>query len=186
MQRFYTTLLLLLPCLFFQNNLLAQKAQKVELTSTWVRAPLQLPKGKAKIDVSGLLPGNTYAVVAIGMVIGQKASFEISPDDNAGISRGSASTARFVPQFNSPHSLTTGLVTNGGSTYYVKWLDRELRLAEQPLGSCSGLALPSVGSLSLPSASDVQDPSDATNTTVYIGAKPTLTSAPAVIHGVVQ
>ncbi len=110
----------------------------------------------------------------------------VSPDDNAEISCGSSSNARFVPQFTIPHSLTTGLVTNGGSTYYVKWLDRELRLAEQPLGSCSGLALPSVGSLSLPSASDVQDPSDATNTTVYIGAKPTLTSAPAVIHGVVQ
>ena len=90
MQRFYTTLLLFVPCLFFQNNLLAQKAQKVELTNTWVRAPLQLPKGKAKIDVSGLLPGNTYAVVAIGMVIGQKAIFEISPDDNAGLSQLSA------------------------------------------------------------------------------------------------
>jgi len=91
-----------------------------------------------------------------------------------------------VPQFSIPHDLSAGAVTSGASTYYVKWLDRELRLAQVPLANCATLGLPALASFTMPGSEDVQDPSDGTRPAVYIGTKPALTSAPAVIHGVVQ
>lgn len=109
----------------------------------------------------------------------------VSPHDNVEVNC-SNGNARFVPQFSIPHDLAAGAVTSGPSTYYVKWLDRELRLAQVPLANCATLGLPALASFTLPGSADVQDPSDGTQPAVYIGAKPALTSAPAVIHGVVQ
>lgn len=110
----------------------------------------------------------------------------VSADDNSEVSCAGGSNVRFVPRFSIPFSLTTGVVTHASTPYYVKWLDRELRLAEEPLGNCGTLTLPSIGGLTLPTAADVQDPSDPAQTSVYIGTKPSITSAPTVIHGVVR
>ncbi len=110
----------------------------------------------------------------------------VSSVDNSEVSCAGGGHVRFVPQFSIPFSLTAGVVTHDSTPYYVKWLDRELRLAEEPAGNCSALTLPSLGGLTLPSAGDVLDPSDPAQTSVYIGTKPAVTSAPAVIHGVVR
>jgi hypothetical protein len=110
----------------------------------------------------------------------------VSAIDNSEVNCAGGSNVRFVPLFSIPFSLSTGTVTQGASSYYVKWLDRELRLSEQALGSCSTLTLPSIGGLTLPTSGDVLDPSDPANTSVYIGAKPSVTDAPSVVHGVVQ
>lgn len=110
----------------------------------------------------------------------------VSSVTNLPVDCGPGSDVRYVPNFTVPYDRTVGIVTDGGTSYWVKWLDRELRLAKVANGNCSGLTLPSVGSLSLPTSADVVDPSDPANTAVYIGTKPALQSAPAVIHGVVQ
>lgn len=110
----------------------------------------------------------------------------VSAVDNSEVSCAGGGNVRFVPRFSIPFSLATGVVTHNATPYYVKWLDRELRLAEESLGTCSALTLPTLGSLTLPTAGDVQDPSDPAQASVYIGPKPSVTSAPAVIHGVVQ
>lgn len=110
----------------------------------------------------------------------------VSAVDNTEVSCAAGGDVRFVPRFSIPYSLTAGRVTRNATPYYVKWLDRELRLAPQPLGHCAALTLPSPGGLTLPDAGDVQDPSDPAQPAVYIGPKPSLTLAPAVIHGVVQ
>lgn len=93
--------------------------------------------------------------------------------------------ARYVPEFMIPFDQTVGRVTSGGSTYLVKWLDREIRLAKKATSVCTaaGLSLPS--GLSLPTSADLKDPSNAA-ADVYIGTKPVVTSAPRVIHGEVK
>ena len=74
---------------------------------------------------------------------------------------------------------------SSNNTYYVKWLDREVRFNKVANSFCSPLVA-ELGSLSnLPSLSNLNDPSNSTDST-YIGAKPTLTSAPRVLDGVVQ
>jgi hypothetical protein len=99
----------------------------------------------------------------------------------------SSQGARYVPAFAIPYDETKGLLTSidGQTTYLAKWLDREIRFAKKPLSSCSaaGLSLPS--NVTLPTAADLRDPSDASSS-VYIGAKPTVTAAPRVIHGDVK
>lgn len=93
--------------------------------------------------------------------------------------------ARYVPEFAIPFSQTTGTVTNGSTTYLVKWLDREIRFAKKTVTDCTaaGLSLPS--GVTLPTSAGLKDPSSSSSD-VYIGAKPTVTDAPRVIHGVVQ
>ena len=92
---------------------------------------------------------------------------------------------RYVPSFVIPHDTTTGVVTADGTTYYVKWLEREIRFARKPLSVCdtAGLTVPS--GITLPTAADLKDPSDPASD-VYIGARPSVTSAPRVIHGEVK
>jgi hypothetical protein len=91
--------------------------------------------------------------------------------------------ARYVPEFVIPLSDTTGVVTAGSTNYLVKWLDREIRFARKSLATCNALTVPT--NVTLPSASGLQNPADS-NSTAYIGAKPTVTSAPRVIHGDVK
>ena len=78
---------------------------------------------------------------------------------------------------------TTGVVTSGSSQYLVKWLDREIRFARKNLSACAALTVPT--NVTLPDSSTALNPSDP-NSTAYIGAKPTVTSAPRVIHGDVK
>jgi hypothetical protein len=93
--------------------------------------------------------------------------------------------SRYVPAFVIPYDAAVGQVSDGQTTYLVKWLDREIRFAQKPLNTClaAGLTVPS--NVTLPTASDLKDPSDSSSD-VYIGAKPTVTSAPRVIHGDVK
>lgn len=89
---------------------------------------------------------------------------------------------RYVPAFVIPQSTTTGVVTANGTSYLVKWLDREIRFAPKATSVCTtaGLTLP-VGMV-LPTSADLKNPSDA-NSDAYIGAKPAVDEAPRVIHG---
>lgn len=93
------------------------------------------------------------------------------------------SQARYVPEFVIPYDVLIGRVTTSDATYLVKWLEREIRFAPKDPSECASLALPST--VALPTAQDVVDPSDP-DSSVYIGAKPTVTSAPRVVHGEVK
>lgn len=94
-----------------------------------------------------------------------------------------AEGAREVAAFMIPMDETTGRVTAGDATYLVKWLNREIRFAVKPSGACASLLLPD--SVELPTAAGLIDPTDE-QSSIYIGARPTLTSAPRVIHGEVK
>jgi hypothetical protein len=92
---------------------------------------------------------------------------------------------RYVPSFVIPHSTTQGAVTADGTTYYVKWLQREIRFARKDLSVCNaaGLAVPS-GS-TLPTSADLRDPTDPASP-IYVGVRPAVTSAPRVVQGEVK
>jgi len=110
----------------------------------------------------------------------------VSPVTNAPVNC-SLQGARYVPSFAIPFDETTGRATSidGQTSYLVKWLDREIRFAQKPLtaSASAGLTLPS--NVTLPTATNLKDPSDSSSD-VYIGEKPTVTSAPRVIHGDVK
>lgn len=93
--------------------------------------------------------------------------------------------ARYVPAFVIPYDEVAGRVSNGGTNYLVKWLDREIRFAKKDVAVCAsaGVTLPSA--LALPDASGLANPSDPASP-VYIGDKPVLSSAPRVIDGDVK
>ncbi len=91
---------------------------------------------------------------------------------------------RFVPAFVIPFDTTQGVVRNGSTSYYVKWLDREMRFSQVGAGNCSALTLPSSG-LTLPDATGFQSPGESSSAN-YIGALPTVTAAPRVIAGEVK
>lgn len=92
---------------------------------------------------------------------------------------------RWTSKFTIPFDTTNGVVTAnaGATTYYVKPLDKEVRLANVLTSTCTtaGLTVPATGSVTLPAVTDWVDPA-ATN----VGTKPTVTDAPRVIHGVKQ
>ena len=93
--------------------------------------------------------------------------------------------ARYVPSFVIPFDEVQGRVQAGDRTLLVKWLEREIRFARKPLASCTnaGITLPS--GLSLPTAADLANPSDA-NSPIFIGVKPAVSGAPRVVHGEVK
>jgi len=93
--------------------------------------------------------------------------------------------SRYVPAFVIPFDEAAGQVSIDGTSYLVKWLDREIRFARKEVSVCqtAGLTLPD--GLTLPSASDLRNPSDPASP-IYIGAKPEVTAAPRVIHGEVK
>jgi hypothetical protein len=94
--------------------------------------------------------------------------------------------ARYVPAFAIPYDPSAtpqqGIVTTSNATYLVKWLDREIRFAQQPAATCSSAGL-STSHATLPDASGLRDPSDPSSA-VYNGAEPQPTNtAPRVIQG---
>lgn len=91
---------------------------------------------------------------------------------------GGGNTQRFVPAFSIKDgaALTS---TNPAGTYYVKYLEREMRFAQVAASSCNTLTLPT--GVALPSA-----PTSANDPRAAMGAEPVVTTAPKVIHGVVQ
>lgn len=89
---------------------------------------------------------------------------------------------RWVPAFVIPFDVTTGVVHDGATPYYVRWLDREVRFSVAQNG-CTGLTLPA--SLTLPDGSGALKPGVSTSAN-YIGTMPVVTDAPRVIHGEVK
>jgi len=96
--------------------------------------------------------------------------------------------ALYVSAFQIPFDATQGLVTasaNGVKTpYLVKWLDRQILLAQKPASTCTGAGL-TTSPATLPGASGLEDPSDPSSS-VYNGVQPTVSSAPRVIQGEVM
>jgi hypothetical protein len=92
---------------------------------------------------------------------------------------------RYVPSFVIPKDATTGKVTADGTTYLVKWLEREIRFARKNLAVCNGAGLTIPTGMTLPTADDLKNPSDPASS-IYIGVRPTVTAAPRVIHGEVK
>ncbi|HTU65676.1 MAG TPA: hypothetical protein VMF52_06990 [Steroidobacteraceae bacterium] len=92
---------------------------------------------------------------------------------------------RYVPSIVIPHDATNGVVTTNGTTYYVKWLEREIRFARKSLSVCDGASLVVPSGVTLPTAADLRDPSDSASP-IYTGTRPTVTAAPRVIQGDVK
>jgi len=88
--------------------------------------------------------------------------------------------ARYVPAFAIPGGAS---VTSNGHTYLVKWLEREIRFARKNPVACAALSLPANGAITLPTADDINDPSDSSDSAHYIGTKPEIDAAPRVIQG---
>ncbi len=88
--------------------------------------------------------------------------------------------ARWVPAFD---IVDGSAVTDGSQNYYVKFLEREMRLSKVSCGVVSGsLSLSAASALALPDASLVN-----VNPKTTLGSEPTPASTkPAVIDGIVQ
>lgn len=89
--------------------------------------------------------------------------------------------SRYVPSFVIPFDEAIGRVNNGATPYLSKWLDREIRFASKNTAVCDAAGVTLGASVTLPDASGLMDPSDSASS-IYIGAKPTVTDAPRVIH----
>ncbi len=110
----------------------------------------------------------------------------VSPSTNAVVScEGDGEDKRYVAAFTIPFSTTQGKVTLGDTTYFVKWLDREIRFANKPTSVCDSAGLVTPTGVTLPTAAELQNPSDPSSA-LYIGTKPVVTAAPRVIHGEVK
>jgi hypothetical protein len=101
----------------------------------------------------------------------------------------SSGVARYVPAFAVPYDPSAnpqqGVVATSTRTYLVKWLDREIRFAQEPAATCSNAGL-STAHATLPDASGLQNPGDPSSA-VYNGAEPTpANTAPRVIQGEVM
>jgi hypothetical protein len=97
--------------------------------------------------------------------------------------------ARYVPAFAVPYDPSAnpqqGIVATSTKNYLVKWLDREIRFAQQPSATCSNAGL-STSHATLPDASDLKDPSDPSSA-VYNGVAPQpANTAPRAIQGEVM
>lgn len=97
-------------------------------------------------------------------------------------------TAVYISAFEIPYDATLGVVTSSNNgvttTYLVKWLNRQILLAQEPTTTCTGAGLATT-SATLPDGSGLQDPSSSSSS-VYNGAEPSITSAPRVIQGQVM
>jgi hypothetical protein len=99
---------------------------------------------------------------------------------------------RWTPQFSIPTGLPDGVVTvssgqtGAGTVYLVKALQKEVRLGKVVTSSCTGLTLPTAGSVTLPDNTSWSDPSSSSSSN-YVGTKPDFGGtppAPQVIQGV--
>jgi hypothetical protein len=111
----------------------------------------------------------------------------VRPQDNTVVDcNTSGAEVRYVPAFAIPYdpnaTAQQGVVTAGDATYLVKWLDREIRFAQQPAATCSSAGLQATHA-ALPDATGLHDPSDPSSG-VYNGIEPQPTNtAPRVIQG---
>jgi hypothetical protein len=107
----------------------------------------------------------------------------VDPDTNQPVQCGNGSgsgKARWVPAFDIKDGST---VSDGSHSYFVKFLEREMRLSKVNCGSVSGsLNLNTAGTLQLPDSTSMDESPKTKN-----GAEPTPASTkPSVIDGIVQ
>jgi hypothetical protein len=146
--------------------------------------PTMIPFSPSLVNTTGLTMGNTLLGSTIQLQYGGFGELQgipgscVNPSTNETVNCGTSLSGglqvRYVPAF----SITDGTsATVSGSTKWIKYLDREIRLSEVAQSNCSSLTLPTAATL----------PSSATDPRPSTGAEPSLsTSIPAVIHGVVQ
>ncbi|MDB6090948.1 MAG: hypothetical protein JWN85_3732 [Gammaproteobacteria bacterium] len=116
----------------------------------------------------------------------------VSPTTNAPVDC-STPNSRYVPEFVIPYdpaaSPQQGVVTTTSSgvttSYLVKWLQREIRFAVKDATVCTNDHLQAPVNVQLPTAAGLKDPSSSSSD-IYLGAEPTVTSAPRVIQGDVK
>jgi len=158
-------------------------------------APLNV-SFKVPANVSGTVPYGSYANTNLilqyggfGDLWGIPGSCVSSITNQPVDCNDPSGAARYVAAFAIPYDPNSnpqkGTVTNGSSTYLVKWLDREIRFAQLPAATCSNAGL-ATSHATLPDASALQDPSNSSST-VYNGVEPTPSNtAPRVIQGEVK
>lgn len=108
----------------------------------------------------------------------------VDPLTNATVSCANSNVDN-VAAFEIPDDLTLGTVTSGQTTYLVKWLQREIRFAQQDSSVCTAAALTLPVGVSLPDTSSLQSTVDP-NSPIYVGPEPTVSAAPRVVQGVVE
>ncbi len=106
----------------------------------------------------------------------------VDPVNNASVDC-STPNARYVPQFSIPDGATMTLATPS-TPLIVKALNAEIRLKNLGASASSACAAMTLTPVTLPNGG-THDPSDASDVE-YLGSKPSVTAAPAVIDGVVQ
>ena len=149
----------------------------------------QVPAGAQYGDYAGTSIVLQYS--GFGNLFGIPGSC-VSATTNASVACG-AEGSRYVPQFVIPYdpsaSPQKGVVTNtsssGTTSYLVKWLQREIRFAVKSPSVCTTANLVAPTNVSLPTAAMLKNPSSSSSD-VYLGTRPTLTSAPRVIQGEVK
>jgi hypothetical protein len=147
----------------------------------------------APLNVSFTVPANTSGNAPYGTFAGANVTLQyggfgnlwgipstcIDITSNIACTFGASGTLsqnqRWTPQFSIPAGSN---VTAAGTSYLVKALDKEVRLANVNVTNCSTLTVG--GAVTLPALSGWQDP------TTIVGAIPTFTTVPAprVIQGV--
>jgi hypothetical protein len=108
----------------------------------------------------------------------------VSPQTNAEVAC-EGENVRYVPSFVIPYDTSQGVVTANGTTYLVKWLEREIRFARKSLSVCDGAGLTVPSGMTLPTSADLKNPADPTSD-IYVGERPVVTAAPRVIQGEVK
>ena len=105
----------------------------------------------------------------------------VDPINNAPV-QCNAPNARYVPMFSIPDGATMTL-PNPSTPLLVKALNAEIRLKDLGANApaCASMTLTGIA----PPTGGTHDPSDSSDS-MYIGVKPTITSPPKVIDGVVQ
>ncbi len=92
----------------------------------------------------------------------------------------------YAPDANPQQGVVTGTdPSNLTTTYLVKWLQLQIRLANKGLSVCANDNLKVPTNIVLPTAAGLQNPSDSSSS-VYLGIEPVVTAAPRVIQGVVE
>jgi len=101
-----------------------------------------------------------------------------NPMDNSKGPCDSTTYTRWAPEFSLRAGAEIEDASDSTIKYYVKPIDQEIRFAKVADSNCSSLTLPTTATLpSIPVGDDAKS---------TLGPQPTVTSAPAVIHGVVQ
>jgi hypothetical protein len=149
----------------------------------------QVPAGSRYGDYAGTSIVLQYS--GFGNLFGIPGSC-VSSTTNAAVACGTQDS-RYVPQFVIPYDpsaspqkgVATTTSSSGTTTYLVKWLQREIRFAVKSPYVCSTANLVAPANVQLPTAAMLKDPSSSSSD-VFLGTRPTLTSAPRVIQGEVK